>query len=61
MIEQDYSPPQHVMDEWRKACGCCPLCSANPCDAVAAGGACDDILCQCNDDAYAHDEAIEDE
>jgi hypothetical protein len=47
MSEQDYCPPQHVMDEWRKACNCCPLCSPCPCDGVVAGGLCDESACDC--------------
>lgn len=47
-MTEDYCPPQHVMDEWRKACDCCPVCSSFPCDGVAAGGMCDDIECHCN-------------
>jgi hypothetical protein len=63
---QDYCPPQHVMDEWRKACSCCPMCSASPCDGVAAGGPCDDTDCDCNhgyddpeQDEFEDDEAVQ--
>ena len=46
----DYAPPQHVIDEWKKHCQCCPHCSPHPCDGVAAGGMCDSIECDCFDD-----------
>ena len=56
-METDYSPPQHVIDEWKKHCRCCPHCSPNPCDGVAAGGMCDNVECDCfgdDDDEQPH-------
>lgn len=51
MIEDnDYHPPQHVVEEWKKHCKCCPNCSDHPCDGVSAGGMCDDIECICDND-----------
>ncbi len=52
-MSEDYAPPQHVIDEWKKHCQCCPNCSSHPCDGVAAGGMCDSVECDCfggNDD-----------
>ncbi|KKM14633.1 hypothetical protein LCGC14_1704200 [marine sediment metagenome] len=45
----EYKPPQHVMDEWRRQCDCCQMCSEVPCDGVMAGDFCDN-LCDCDDE-----------
>jgi len=47
-VSEEYKPPNHVMNEWRKACGCCPECSPYPCDGVMAGGMCDHLDCECD-------------
>lgn len=47
-MAEEWCPPQHAIDEWRKACDCCPVCGVCPCDGIAAGGMCDDIACHCN-------------
>ena len=41
------TPPQHVINEWRAQCDCCPQCNPCPCDGVAAGGLCDGLECDC--------------
>ena len=51
----NYAPPQHVIDEWIKQCNCCPLCSPCPCDGVAAGGLCDNLPCDCDDEEKVYE------
>ena len=49
-MTEEYSPPQHVIDEWKKSCSCCPECYMDiPCGGVQAGGMCDE-MCQCIDE-----------
>lgn len=50
-----YEPPQHVIEEWKKHCQCCPHCSVHPCDGVAAGGYCDNVDCDCDCQECCHE------
>ena len=49
-------PPPHVVREWMKECVCCPICWHCPCDGVMAGGMCDHMPCECDDDHQEEDE-----
>ena len=61
-MTEEYAPPQHVVDEWKKQCNCCPQCSPHPCDGVMAGGMCDSLECECEcDDNYEDYEEPEEE
>ena len=46
--DEDYTPPQYVINEWAKQCYCCSECNPHPCDGVIAGGVCDHMPCECN-------------
>lgn len=52
--DEDYKPPQYVMNRWKRACSCCPECNPHPCDGVKAGGMCDQMPCMCCDDDYEY-------
>lgn len=39
--------PQEVIDEWIKACNCCPVCQNIPCEPVMQGSLCE-CKCECD-------------
>lgn len=58
-MTEEYAPPQHVIESWKKQCNCCPECSPHPCDGVMAGGMCDSLECECGDDYEDYEEPEE--
>lgn len=51
--------PQDVLENWARECrnGCGVTCGNRPCDACCAGGICDEMPCECEDDYDLDDDS----